>query len=395
VTGRRETEARLREGFAAMERQVSARARELLAANAKLRQEIEVRRETEQNLRKSEECYRNLVDTMLEGMVVYDPTGIILYVNESLCRMFGMERVELVGEPVEKIFSGMYGRAQEEGCDPNVPGSCLRYEADWRSKQGAAITVMVSAQRLTGPQGEYLGDFSVVMDISDRKRSERGMRLLSTQLLIAQEGERKRIADELHDSLGQTLGALKFEIERAAIKASEGDASAVADLLGGLVPKFQGAIDEVRRIAMNLRPAMLDDLGLIPTLGWFCREYQNVYASVELDLKLELTEKEVPPSLKTAIYRIVQESFSNIARHARARRIELVLRERDASIELQVIDDGVGFVDAAPVPDVTDRRGLGLRTMRERAESTGGRFRWESGQNKGTRLTVNWPRSGT
>lgn len=393
VTGRRETEARLRAGYATMEQQVSARARDLLYANAKLRQEIEVHRQTEQNLRKSEECYRNLVGTMLEGMVVYDPTGTIIYANESLCRMFGMDRAELVGEPVEKVFSGMQRRALEGGCDPNVPGSCLRYEAEWRSKDGSVITALVSAQRLDGPGGEHLGDFGVVMDITDHKRSERGMRMLSAQLLGAQEIERKRIADELHDSLGQTLGALKFEIERVAGKAAEGDASALATLLGALVPKFQSAIDEVRRISMDLRPAMLDDLGVLPTLGWFCREYQNVHPALEVDLQLDVREEGMSQCLKTTIYRIVQESFSNIARHARARRIKLVLQDQGSSIELQVVDDGVGFDSAVLTAGGTERRGLGLRTMRERAESTGGTFRMESCRGEGTRLSISWPRT--
>lgn len=395
VTSRRETEARLRRGHAELEQQVSARARDLLYANSKLRAEIETRRTTEQNLRKSEACYRSLVDTMLEGMLVYDPTGIIVYANESLCRMFGMERAELVGEPLDRIFAGMQRRSLQGECDPDVPGSCRRYEAEWRSKDGSVVTALVSAQRLDGPDGEHLGDFGVVMDITDRKRSERGMRLLSAQLLGAQEVERKRIANELHDSLGQTLGALKFEIERAAMKAGEGDTAAVSGLLGRLVPKFQSAIEEVRRISMDLRPAMLDDLGVLPTLAWFCREYQNVYPSVELDLRLELREENIPSCLKTAIYRIVQEALSNIARHARARRIQLVLEARASSIELQIIDDGVGFDSATLATNATDRRGLGLRTMRERAESTGGSFRIESGGSEGTCLAVSWPRMGT
>jgi len=390
VTEQRETEGRLRHGHALLEQQVSARTRDLLYTNSRLRQAVERYRETEGDLRKSEECYRRLVDTMLEGMVVFDTNGIILYANESLCRMFGFERAIVVGEHIERIFPGIRRSAPPGECDPSVPGSCRRYEAEWGHQDGHMVAAHVSTQRLEGPAGEYLGDFAVMMDITDRKRSERANRMLSAQLLGAEETERKRIADELHDSLGQTLGALKFQVEHVALDAGTSDGHAISGLLGGLVPKIQLAIDEVRRIAMDLRPSMLDDLGVLPTLGWFCREFQKVYPGVELDLALDIREQDVPEGLTTAIYRIVQEAMSNIARHAQAKRARVALQHRDGTVTLRIEDDGDGFDIGRGSISVSDHCGLGLRTMRERAESTGGSFRMESERGKGTRLFINW-----
>lgn len=394
VTSRRQTESRLRQGHAMLEQLVSARARDALHANSKLRQEIDVRRQTEQSLRKSEECYRRLVDTMIEGLVVHDPEGIIVYANESLCQMLGVARSEIVGEPAESLLPGVHRCTASQVAHEHMICPCGRYEANWRHKSGESITVLVSPKRLDAPSGEFLGCFAVVMDITARVRSERAMRMLSAQLLGAQEMERKRIANELHDSIGQTLGALKFVIEGAVGKATEGDTVELSRLLEGLVPKLQSAIDEVRHISLDLRPAMLDDLGVLPTLAWHCREYKNVYQSVELDLKFDLREEEVPSRLKTAIYRIVQEALSNIARHAYARNIQLTLRCHGPLLELTIADDGIGFDSAPFAPDATDRSGLGLRTMRERAESTGGSFQVESRRGEGTRLSVSWLRPG-
>jgi PAS domain S-box-containing protein len=394
VTNRRTTEATLRSGHAMLEQQVTARTRDLLYSNAKLRNEIDVRKHTEQELRKSEESYRRLVDTMLEGLLVHDPHGAVVYANESMCRMFGVARASLVGEPVQKIFTNLKHRVLRECHDHLCVEPCRRYETEWERENGEQVTALVTTQRLDGPNGENLGDFSVMMDITDRKRSERAMRVLSTQILAAQEVERKRIADELHDSIATTLGALKFEVENAAELAAQGDVHALSKILTGLVPKFQAATDEVRRISTDLRPSMLDDLGVLPTLAWFCREYQNVYRSLELEVNFDLREEDVPTQLKTAIYRIVQESLSNIARHAKAKRVQLRLHCNESSLELGVTDDGVGFDPTAVPVGANDRHGLGLSTMRERAEGTGGTFYLEAERGAGTKLRASWPRCG-
>jgi signal transduction histidine kinase len=230
------------------------------------------------------------------------------------------------------------------------------------------------------------------MDISDRKRAEEALRLLSTQLLAAQELERKRLAVEMHDSIGQTLSALKFQIENAATMLERGDTAAVIDLIGRLVPKIQSAVDEVRHISMALRPAMLDDLGILPTLAWFCREFQSVYdGRLRLDTTLSVREEEVPANLKTMVYRIAQEALNNVARHAYANVVQVVLKRRDSTLELSVRDNGVGFDPASFVPRADDPRGLGLNTMRERAETSGGKLRIESTPGGGTLVYVTWP----
>lgn len=393
VTELRRAEALLRSGYTLLEQKVAERTRDLVEANARLRREIEDHRVDKRALRKSEESYRRLVDTMLEGLVVYDPEGRIVYVNDSLCRMLDFERTELVGKLGQEVFSGVRQCTQQELVCP-----CGRNEMRWRRKNGEQITVLVSPQRLEGPDGEFLGCFAVVMDINDRKcaeealrRSETELRLMSTQLLAAQEIERKRIALELHDSIGQTLSALKFQLENVTPLLESGGIPAVTELIDRLVPKIQSAVEEVRRISMDLRPSMLDDLGILPTLAWFCREFQGVYGHLRLETALGVREEEVPTRLKTVIYRIVQEALNNIARHAHASRVQIVLERRGSTLELSVRDNGVGFEPESFIPRADELRGLGLNTMRERAETTGGIFQLESTDGGGTLVHVAWP----
>jgi PAS domain S-box-containing protein len=398
VTEVKRAEVLLRSGFAVLEQEVSARTRDLVEANARLRREIEERRFAEHALRKSEESYRRLVDTMLEGLIAYDPEGRIVYVNDSLCRILGYGREELLGESANRVLNGVRQCSVDEVRTQPMTCPCGHYEATWMRKDGERITVLLSPQRLDGPGGDFLGCFAVVMDISDRKgaeealrRSEAELRLLSAQLLTAQEVERKRIASELHDSIGQTLSALKFQLESAATQALGNNGQAIPELIGRLVPRIQSAVDEVRRISMDLRPSMLDDLGILPTIAWFCREFQGVYGHLKLETALSAREDEVPAPLKTVIYRIVQEAFNNIVRHARASGVQLSLERRGATLQLAVRDDGAGFTHTGAAGRDGASLGLGLSTMRERAETSGGRFRLVTAEGRGTLVHVTWP----
>ena len=394
VSDRHATESTLRQGHATLSGQISLQMRELVSSNNKLRQEIDVRRSTERELRRSEVRYRQLVDTMLEGLVIYDPEHIIVYANDSLCQTFGCSREKIVGLPVDQVFPGLAQAAHTPSGDSVKTGPCQRHEAEWRTADGKSVTVLVSVQRLTGPSGTFLGEFAVVMDITERKRAENAMSLLSTQLLAAQELERKRIADELHDSVGQMLGALKFTVEDAAERVAQDAVPDLAKMLSGLTPKFQSIVDEVRRISMDLRPAMLDDLGVVATIAWFCREYQNIYRGIKLNVTVAVEEADIPSSLNTTVYRIVQETLSNVAAHAQARRVQLLLKKKDNALVLEIADDGIGFDPDSITPSRDSRRGLGLRTMRERAESAGGKFHIESADGGGTRVYACWPLNG-
>lgn len=226
---------------------------------------------------------------------------------------------------------------------------------------------------------------------AELRRSENELRLLSVQLLTVQEMERKRIASELHDGIGQSLSAIKFCLENAIGLWTARHDDRDVTRINAIIPKMQGTIDEVRRISMNLRPSTLDDLGIIPTIAWFCREFRSIYSDIQLDTDIDIAEDDVPEPLKTVIYRILQEALNNIAKHAKAQYARIQLRKTDSVIEFVVQDNGVGFdLDSLTRRDGTER-GSGITGMRERAEFSGGTFLIRPNSETGTTIRTAWP----
>jgi signal transduction histidine kinase len=157
-----------------------------------------------------------------------------------------------------------------------------------------------------------------------------------------------------------------------------------------VVPVIQGAVEEVRRISMALRPTTLDDLGLIATIAWFVREFQITYPHMEVRRLVEVEEFEVPDLLKTNIFRILQEAMNNAAKHSQATRIEVGLRQMIGDLQLQVGDNGIGFVQEE-LRGPTTSGGFGLVSMRERAELFGGSLIVTSSPSEGTMVLARWP----
>ncbi len=209
------------------------------------------------------------------------------------------------------------------------------------------------------------------------------LRNLSSKRLSAQEDERKRIAGELHDSVAASLGAIIFSIEKTLGQVEHDETT--REGLRDLISRVQQVSVETRRIMADLRPSLLDDLGIVPAINWFCREYEKIYSHIRLEKQIDLSESKLTDSLKTAVYRVCQEAMNNIAKHSRASSMNLHLLEKDGRINLTIRDNGQGF-DLGTV-----RRGLGLSTMRERAQLSGGSFDLESAIGKGTLIRVSWP----
>lgn len=216
------------------------------------------------------------------------------------------------------------------------------------------------------------------------RESEKRLHHLSYRLLDAQEGERKRIAGELHDSIGQSLSALKFTLERKlSLMKKEKPPAGIA--LEDIVLMMQNCIDENRRIMTNLRPSILDDLGILATLNWFLREFQKAYPHLNVQQQFAIQEKQVHDHLKIIIYRVLQEAMNNFVRHSKGDRVFLSLSKKGRAIEFMIQDNGAGF-DPGNLP-----RGMGLSSMEERVKLSGGAFGIESAAGKGTIIRATWP----
>lgn len=330
----------------------------------------------------------HLSDAMPEGIVVADRRGRVIYANETTSRLLGRERGEILGQLAGSCLGEQYGAP--------------RYEAELSVPGNRTVVVEVSTRSIDTEDGRFLGSFAMVTDMTERvhaqaalRRSESDLRLLSAQLWAAQELERQRIARELHDGIGQALGGIKYGLETCGALLAARVYDAAQDNLEQLTGRIKLLVEEVRRIAMGLRPSTLDDLGILATIGWFSREFTSLYRHLNLQTIVDVSEEEIPPAAKTAIYRIVQEATSNVVQHAGARRIRLLIEGRERHVWLTVEDDGSGFDPAEFRAPDENARGLGLASMRERAEASGGRFHIESLRGRGTKILVTWPSAFT
>jgi signal transduction histidine kinase len=226
---------------------------------------------------------------------------------------------------------------------------------------------------------------------------------LLREIFTTQEKERKRIACGLHDSVGQSLGATKFKLEELLIDKQD-IFNADYDEFTDVIKNLQSIIQEVRHISMDLRPAMLDDLGALVTLNWFCREFGNTYTGLSVKKIINVDESDISEDNKVVIFRIVQEAMNNIAKYAKATNIVLELSKSDSGMRMCISDNGVGFdMDLLKSKDCNaldddfnhPKCSFGLSSMRERAESTNGKFLIESSPGSGTSVIVTWENKET
>lgn len=244
--------------------------------------------------------------------------------------------------------------------------------------------VVEFVETIAGIVGEAVHRFNLEAEL---RQSEARLRQVSIELLNAQENERRRISREIHDSIGQSLNAIKYRVEDTLLKKSRAE---MAERLRDLVPIVQEAVEEARRIQTALRPPILDDLGILATLNWFLREFQATYRGMQVDRALSVAEEEIPEALKTVIYRVVQEAMNNVAKHSRAKRVSLSLSRRAERLELSIRDDGVGFEPALAAGAEAERKGMGMTSMRERVALSGGVFSVLSAPGSGTTVTASW-----
>ena len=219
------------------------------------------------------------------------------------------------------------------------------------------------------------------------RTSRNELQALSEQLIGAQEGERKRIAVELHDSVGQSLSAVKYTLERGVEMLRQpklGDPGAVFELA---VHRIQETAESIRAISTNLRPRILDELGAASAVQWFCRDFAQTYPSLAVVADVKIDDGHVPDRLATVVYRALQELLNNVAKHSKARQVLVKLSLEDNVLVLQVRDNGVGPELASAE---SRRHGSGLRNLRERAQMTGGEFSVTRAPGRGTLAQLSW-----
>jgi PAS domain S-box-containing protein len=359
--------------------------------------DVTERKQAEEALEKSEEEYRRLVETMNEGLGIYDENGRWTYANDKLCYMLGGFQGELIGRPVaefldepnQAIWNEQMRRPNKWGLEP--------YEITWTNKEGKKKPTIVSPKPIFDKTGEYRGNIAVITDITDRKQaeealreSEKQLRFLSTQLLTIQEQERKRISGELHDELGQALAVIKLRINFIK-KRLRKDQLVMSSDCEGTLQYIDQVIENVRRLSRDLSPSILEDLGFSAALRWMVSEFLKHDHPMKISLEVEDIDHFVSQKAHIILYRIFQEAVTNIEKHARATHLSIAIKKRDEKISFSVEDNGKGFDLSEVLTRNSAEKGLGLATLKERVRMLGGSLNLWSEEGKGTRISFAIP----
>jgi PAS domain S-box-containing protein len=351
--------------------------------------DITERKRTEAALRDSEERYRELFENDKDAIYVHDLKGVYKSVNRAAERLSGYSREEILGKHFWDLVATEYvAEVRENLCGKLAETGETNYEVEIISKDGARVPVEVSS-RLIYENGVAIGVQGSARDITERKRAREALLTYSRRLIAAQEAERGRIARELHDQIGQMLTALKLNLHAIQSARNQGEAGA---LIEDNLKMLDEALEHVRDLSVDVRPLLLDDLGLVAALRWYV-DHQAQRAGVRAEFTCDSLDPDVRFSseLETACFRIAQEALTNVARHARAETVTVWLsRNRDYLI-LGIEDDGEGFDIEALQRHALAGATLGLRGMEERAYAVGGRVKIDSATNKGTRVFVELP----
>ncbi len=342
-------------------------------------------RKSQQELEESEKRFRNLFEISPAGIFLLDREGKITSVNNRGCTIYGYSRKELlklnVRDIVPRNIAGNYPRLVETISKKKY----LFIESEGKRKNRQIFPVTLSISLFRG-RGEEIIQV-LVQDITDRKEAEEaeGLRRLSEMLLNYQEEERKHIARELHDHIGQDLVAIKISLqmlEKEYPEIGEGLSSEIDEV----VRIADKTISDVRKISATLRPESLDRMGLVPALEHEI-EYLSGRSDTELIFESEDFQDRLAPEKEIAIYRIVQEGITNILKHARADNGRVRISRRGKKIHLSIRDDGVGFSSGWEKATM----GLGLVGIKERVKGLGGVLIINSAVGKGAELLITIP----
>ncbi len=332
--------------------------------------DITERIKAEKALRDSEELFRQLVETMNEGLGIQNRRGIITYVNNKICKILQRGREDIIGRPTREFISErdleLWTHNMRRKDAPET------YEVTWRGRDGIPVYTIVSPRAMHDSQGRFTGGFAVITDITAMKQLEK-------EVLDTSERERQKIGYELHDDLGQHLIGIdvmtKVLKNKLSIHSLED-----ANYAGEIRDLVKEAIVKTRRLARGLCPVHLTSHGLESSLEELATSTSNIFSiSCLFNCPRHIPLKD--NTLSTHLYYIAKESIHNAIEHGKASKISIDLLNNSGVVSLSILDNGVG------IKDVSKASGIGLRIMNYRARMIGASLKIESDQSGGTLVT--------
>ena len=366
-------------------------------------EDISERKKAEKKLSVSEERFRMLVENMNEGLNICDNSGTITYVNHKFLEMLGYKKKEVIGRSVIAYIEEGERQKYREKIEERKKGGRTPYEITYIRKNGEKMYALVSPEPLFDKKGKFIGSYGVITDLTKRRlmekklrRSQKTLSDLSRHLQSVREDEALRIAREIHDELGQSLTAMKMDISYLLKKIPEHVKKhrPIQEKARSMDKLVNMAIRSIQRISSELRPGILDDLGLVAAIEWKAQEFEK-QSTIPCKLSLCCEEFKIDSKRAITLFRIFQEALTNIIRHANASRVEVSLKKkgtRPLKLELKVKDDGRGI----NLAEIESPHSFGLIGMRERLRPFKGTFKIQGSKNQGTTLTVTLPiKAGT
>ncbi len=349
--------------------------------------DISERKQMENALKESERRYRDLFDCASDAIIVRDLEGNIVEVNEAASMLTSYTVDELVGMNISNFLTPESFAIAMERQRRQLEGETVgqRYELELVRKDRTSRTIE-SVSRLITENGRPVGVQSTVRDVTEQKRLRQNMQFYITEITKAQEEERKRIARELHDETAQSLATLSLDIE-AITRAKDQVSEETIQRLQQLRAKIDSIMEGVRRFSRQLRPDVLDQLGLLPALESLIEEV-NEEGKINARVEVIGSGQRLAPDVELVLFRIAQEALHNARRHSRAREAVVRVEFSHRKVKLNVIDNGRGFELPEALGDFAGRGKLGLIGMHERVRLLNGSFLVKSQPGRGTTVSV-------
>jgi len=349
--------------------------------------DITKRKRAEDELREQKEILQKIFDHIPVMIRVTGPDGNVHLVNREYERTTGWSLAEIQRDSLG-ILAELYPDKNDRQLVIERTATARGDWADFRTRVRDGRVIDTSWTNIHLSAGMNLG---IGQDISDRKRAEETLRSYSRKLIEAQEAERQHIARELHDQIGQVLTAIRINLQTIG-NSCETDESQV--LIDQGITIIDSALEQVRNLSFELRPSLLDGLGLVAALRWYSDQYsRRTGIRTKTSTNLPEDQTRLKQELETACFRIVQEALTNVVRHAKAKNVSINLRKLDHKIVVSIRDDGTGF-DERSANGGASAIHLGLRGMRERALALGGMLEIESAPARGTEIRASFPTNG-
>jgi len=391
ITKRKRVETALQKAHDELEGRVEERTAELTISNEKLQQEIAERIRAEEALRQSEEHHRRLIETMSEGMAMLDKSGIITFVNNQFCTMTGYRRDELVGYELMILMDKDNQRLFTKHWDGRMKGDSTPYEITLIRKDDTKVHTLISPSPLFDEHNQFSGSFGIFTDITQLKQAEKELisyqeqlRSLASELSLVEERQRRCIATELNDYIGQTLFYCKNKLEALRESASFENFKASTDEILDLMEQ---TIDYTKSLTFQLGTPILYEEGLEAALKWLGYQFQKQLGLV-FRFEDDLRPKPLSDETRILLYQAVRELMINVARHAKARNVKISIQRDYKNMQIDVEDDGIG-VDTTKIDPYAKATGsFGLFTIHERLKYLGGHFKFSSKPGLGTKGTI-------